>query len=287
MIKIKHFITAFTTLAMFCIGSVTASAYTYDDLSEGIYQVKTELSCYVNAMGGVEFGSPLLTSASVEVSQDGSKTMTLYFTKSQVTIYGITCDTFIDVSPSYITETNGIKSGTLGYYNADGTLVTNSVTYTLSDDTAENAQKEQVHYVNSISFPIEYQSDTYNLTLFVNSNVMGTQFTKDGYTAALNVDWSSASAEGFVDTDDTTNPETPPTTQISSNTSNVENKDGLNIYHTNEETKSNTELSETTDTGYYVAHFREPILVAVSIIAGVMIFTGVVLIIFSRREKKV
>lgn len=157
MRKMKQFFAAFTALVMICIGSVTASAYGYDDLPEGTYQIKTELSCYVNAMGGVEFGAPLLTSASVEVSADGSKTMTLYFTKSQVTIYSITCDTFIDVSPSYITETNGIKSGTLGYYNAEGTLITDSVIYTLSDDTAENAQKEKVHYVDSVTFPIEHK----------------------------------------------------------------------------------------------------------------------------------
>ena len=183
MSKLKQIFAAFTAMIMLCLGSVTASAYEYSDIPEGTYQIKTELSCYVNAMGGVEFGAPLLTSSQVEVASDGSKTMTLYFTKSSVTIYSITCDTFIDVSPSYVTETNGIKSGTLGYYNADGVLVTDNVTYTLSEDTAENAQKEQVHYVDSVTFPIEYESDTYKLSLFVNSNVMGTQFTADGYAA--------------------------------------------------------------------------------------------------------
>lgn len=285
MRKMKQFFAAFTALVMVCIGSVTASAYSYDDLPEGTYQIKTEFSCYVNAMGGVEFGAPLLTSASVEVSTDGSKTMTLYFTKSQVTIYSITCDTFIDVSPSYITETNGIKSGTLGYYNGDEILITDSVTYTLSDDTAENAQKEQVHYVDSVTFPIEYESDTYNLTLFVNSNVMGTQFTKDGYAATLSVDWSSVSADGFTDTDDTADSE-PPTTESSSNTSNVENKDGLNIYHADKEAEDETEVSETTVTGYYVAYFKEPLLIAVAVIAGIMIVSGVVLIVLGRKEKK-
>ena len=38
-----------------------------------------------------------------------------------------------------------------------------------------------MHYVDSITFPIEEKADTYELTLFINSNVMGTQFTKDKY----------------------------------------------------------------------------------------------------------
>lgn len=287
MRKIKRFCFAFTAFAMLCIGLITAMACGYDDAFAGTYQIKAKLSCYVNAMGGVEFGAPLLVSASVEVAADGSKMMTLHFTKSQVTIYGITCDTFIDVSPSYITETNGIKSGTLGYYNADGILITDSVTYTLSDDTAENAQKEQVHYVDSVRFPIDHESDIYYLTLYVNSNVMGTQFTKDGYTAALSVDWSSLSVdvssngENTLSDSDITDKQDPP-----SNGTNVKNKDGLNIYHVDKEAEDETEASETTVAGYYVAYFREPLLIAVAVMSGIMIVSGIVLIVLGRKEKK-
>lgn len=282
MKKMKHFLAAFTALVMVCIGSITASAYSYDDLPEGIHQIKTELSCYVNAMGGVEFGAPLLTFASVEVSADGNKTMTLYFAKNQVTIYGITCDTFIDVSPSYITETNGISSGTLGYYNADGTLVTDSVTYTLSEDTAENAQKEQVHYVDSVSFPVDHKSDTYYLTLFVNSNVMGTQFTKDGYAAVLTVDWESVSSEkdNEPETEEPskeTNPALKP--------ENVENRDGLNIYHP-EEDETPMPNQDQSATGTYIAFFKKPILFTVGIAAVALILIGGILVLTGKKENK-
>lgn len=37
---------------------------------------------------------------------------------------------------------------------------TEDIEYTLSDDTAQNAQNEQVHYVSSVSFPVEYESET-------------------------------------------------------------------------------------------------------------------------------
>lgn len=236
-------------------------------------------------MGGVEFGAPLLTRACVEVSADGRKSMTLFFTKSQVTIYSIACDTFMDASPSYITETNGIQSGTIGYYNAEGVLITDSVTYTLSDDTAENAQKEQVHYVDSVTFPIEYESDTYSLTLFVNSNVMGTQFTKDGYAATLSVDWSSLSADGFTDSQDPADSKAPPATEASSNMPSAENKNGLNIYPADEDATGNTESAKTTVAGSYVAYFREPLLIVAAVVAGSMIVIGAILIVFSRKEK--
>ncbi len=288
MRKMKRLFAAFTALVITCIGSVapSVSAYGYAALPEGTYRIKAELSCYVNAMGGVEFGAPLLSAACVEVSADGSKSMTLYFTKSRVTIYGITCDTFVDASPSYITETNGIKSGTLGYYNAEGTLISDSVTYTLSDDTAENAQKEQVRYVASVTFPIEYESDTYNLTLFVNSNVMGTQFTKNGYAATLSVDWSSVSAGGFDDTADTVSSEAIQTTEPSPNAPDVENKDGMNIYYAEEPAKESDGAAETTATGYYVAYFREALLIAVGVIAGSMIVGGIALTALGERKKK-
>lgn len=182
---LKRINTAILTILLLCQHIVPASA-----AEEGRYTVEASLSCYVNAMGGVEFGAPLLTSAEVNVGADGTETMTLHFTKSSVTIYSVTCDTFIDVNPAYVTDSTGVQSGTIGYYRDEGTLVTEGVSYELSDDTALNARQEQVHYVSSITFPVESEQDAYYLTLYVNSNVMGTQFTKGGYEAVLSVDWS-------------------------------------------------------------------------------------------------
>lgn len=290
MKKLKHLFVTFTALVIICIGSITASASGFDSLPKGTHQIKAELSCYVNAMGGVEFGAPLLSSATVEVATNGRKTLTLHFTKSRVTIYGITCDTFIDVSPSYVTETNGIKSGTLGFYNSDGTLVTDSVIYTLSNGTAENSQKEQVHYVDSVFFPVDFKSDTYNLTLFVNSNVMGTQFTKDGYAAVLTVDWSSVSAqksenEKITESKKDTEPTAISVTKQTTAPKNTESKNGLNIYQA-EKSNSSVSNSEQSATNAYIAHFKEPILLAVGIASAVLILGGTVLVIVGKKERK-
>lgn len=280
--KLKQILTTFTAMVVLCLGSVTASAYGYSDLPAGTYSIEARLSCYVNAMGGVEFGAPLLVSSQVQVASDGSKTMTLHFTKSSVTIYSITCDTFIDVSPSYVTETNGIKSGTLGYYTADGTLVTEDMTYTLSEDTAENAQKEPVHYVDSVTFPLRYESDTYKLSLFVNSNVMGTQFTADGYAATLTVDWSSAAAAGSPKTEPADAKAEPADGEAASSRADVNSQDGLHIYPADAQPAAG---DPTEAGGTYIAHFKEPLLIAVGIVAGGMILVGIILVVSGRKEE--
>lgn len=293
-------ISIITVLLLCCnITSISAFAESYDDLTEGTYNIKTSLSCYINAMGGVEFGAPLLTSSQISVDSNGKKAITLYFTKSNVTIYNVSCDTFIDVSPSYVTDTNGIKSGTLGYYDENNNLITDSVTYTLSDDTAENAQQEQVHFVDSITFPIEYESDKYNLTLFINSNVMGTQFTLDGYTATLSVDWSSVNIEASNTLEEnisSTNSITETkaveeitvvstTTEKANNKVNIENKDGLNIYSV-DQTEPTVSADNQNQPNSYISNFKEPLLIVVGCFAGMMIIVGIILVAIGRKESK-
>ncbi len=53
-------------LLLLCFSVVSVSAASYEDMSEGTYYIDATLSCYINAMGGMEFGVPLLTSAQVE-----------------------------------------------------------------------------------------------------------------------------------------------------------------------------------------------------------------------------
>lgn len=164
-------------------------AFAADNLNEGTYSISAKLSCYVNAMGGVEFGEPLLKSAQLIVDKNGSKKIKLYLTKSSVTIYSVTCDTFVDSSPTGTAQENGsnISNGTIGYYDKNGKLKTNGVTHTMSSDTALNSQNEAVKYVDSITFPLDSVTDTYKLTLYINSNVMGMQFD----SATLTLDWNS------------------------------------------------------------------------------------------------
>ena len=182
--------------AMLLAGALAAFGGCEKEEAAGTYTVGSSLSCYIPAMGGVEFGEPLLTQTRYTKEEDGSMSLTLYFTKSSVTNYSITCYTFIDAEPN--TGADPVEGepedGTIGYYDADNRLVTEGVSYTLSEDTTENNLQEQVHYVDSITFPIAEKKDTYYLTFYINSTVMGAQFkiTADGSVtraATLTVDW--------------------------------------------------------------------------------------------------
>lgn len=166
----------------------------------GEYSVGAYLSCYIGAMGGVEFGSGLFGGAVCTVSEDGSESLTLSLTKGEVTIYTVTCYTFVDASPAGTDNAYAVADGTIGYYLSDGTLVTgeeNGVTYTLSGDTATNTYEEEVNYVDSVTFPLEDRLSEIRLTLYVNSTVMGRQFCEESeigsassaYSAVLTLDW--------------------------------------------------------------------------------------------------
>jgi len=170
--------------------SVNALAAGYEDEDSGWYQVDASMSAYVSAMGGVEFGAPLLTGAYVEVLEDGSAEMTLTLTKNQVTIYGITCYTFIDPRQPIQIKTNGAFADVKSY--------------TTSSDTAEDPSGTMVNYVDSITFVLPSVSTQYDLSLYINSQVMGVQFgaTQSSgatYYCTLSVDWDSLTAsDAFV-----------------------------------------------------------------------------------------
>ena len=178
-------VAAVCTAAVMMVSSLGISAFAAETntLEAGKYTVDSSLSCYVTVMGGVEFGAPLLTSTEVTVNEDGSAQFDLSFTKSSVTIYGITCDTFIDAT----------ADGAVVNYK-DGTEWKDAE-YTLSTDTALNSSSQAVNFVDSMSFTVSSLSDTYNLGLYVNSNVMGVMFGGSDDAdkpATLTVDWSTA-----------------------------------------------------------------------------------------------
>lgn len=64
----------------------------------GTYDVDASLKCFVNAMGGVDFGSGLITNATVVVSEDGSKEITLTLAPAELTIFGTTTTVYVDDS---------------------------------------------------------------------------------------------------------------------------------------------------------------------------------------------
>ena len=277
-------------LAFIMLLTPAAHAAGAAELSPGDYYLSGNLSCYINAMGGVEFGAPMLTGVQAKVTADGSSTITLFLTKSQVEIYSIVCDTFIDADPAGATQESEIPCGTLGYYDETGRLITESVTYTLSEDTAENSAGEQVPYVNSITFPAEQGQDTFYLTMYINSNVMGTQFARDEYPAVLTVDWSSAATEpGAV----STQTESAPESEVPSAD---ETMGGLNIYRpeTQDGTGSSaSEGDENLSASYddlieveaQIAFFRMPVIIAVAAAGVAAIGIGVVFLMLGRKEK--
>ena len=195
-------------------------------LEAGTYEVEATFSAYVNAMGGQQFGAPLLRDENeidnpdaetalaeaanldtdkvrVNVADDGSKTITMYLKRGAVVIYGVEAFTFVDAAPENPGNSRGVTDGTIGVYDAEGNLVTEGVSYTLSSSTGTNPQGNEVNYVNSITFPIDDVRDVYKMSLHINSQVMGVQFTEPNaaatattYSAGLTVNWDTAAKIG-------------------------------------------------------------------------------------------
>lgn len=182
-------------LAVAMLMSMSAvSAFAATPTDAGDYTVDATLSCYVNAMGGVEFsdGYGLLTDTTVTVAENGTATATINLgTTSGLSVYGVACTAFIGVDEAP------------GYYK-DGAVTKENVTYTTSADTVANANG-QVHYMTSITLPVDTATSEYTMWIYLDSNVMGCQLG-DGsgtgasntpgvatkHTAKLTLDWESA-----------------------------------------------------------------------------------------------
>ncbi|MDR1409887.1 MAG: hypothetical protein LBJ12_06450 [Oscillospiraceae bacterium] len=303
----KPLFAAFLCTLMVCASVISAHAGAMKDLPAGEYAIDAKLSCYVSAMGGIEFGGPLLKSAKVASNGDGKLHMTLALDKSSVTIYGVTCDTFVDKNPSAIGEDRGVQNGTVGYYDRSGALHTDGVKTTLSKDTALNAAGNAVHYVDSIAFPVSVESGEYRLTLYINSNVMGVQFceknsrsTAQTYPAVLTVNWSSATvsaaANGSSQTTASTGTAKPATP--SENAANPDNtdsgagdvttvvQDGLNIHYADGNGSSATAAPVITTEVQYFAYMNKTALLIIGACAAVLVAAGVILMISAKKTKK-
>jgi hypothetical protein len=258
------------------------------ELKEGVYEIEASLSCHVNAMGGIEFGKPLLEKAIVSVNSTGKRTMTLELTKSSITIHGVTCDIFVDATPTTSVDDRGIKSGTIGYYDKNDALQTDGVKHVLSNDTALNTKGQEVQYVDTISFPlddeVEFDRKTteYNLTLYVNSNVMGVQFgnkndqaTTATYPAILTVNWDNINGQGGLSNE-------PVKSAAPANSAEIIEDDGLNIHYANGENDNQKAVSEVT----YTAYLNIGWLIFIGICAIILIAIGTVLLISAKRTRE-
>lgn len=178
--------------------------------SETVYDVSTELSCMVTAMGGIEFGKgqsnkgdkykPLLESAYVTIDANGKAKLIAKFRKSTVNVLGIDANTFIDP-----------RNSTPGYYDTDGTKKDAEFTLSAAGDTAippvaDPDRKKGVRYVTSMTFPVSKEKSEYLLWIYINSSVMGVQFcdgaNTDGagsgepnkstkYVGKITIDWDT------------------------------------------------------------------------------------------------
>ncbi|MDR1409892.1 MAG: hypothetical protein LBJ12_06475 [Oscillospiraceae bacterium] len=195
-------VAAVMILAAFSLTSLTALAAGYDDLEDGkTYVADADLSCWVSAMGGVQFGGGGIFDGQVTINVDGSgnKSFTMNFATGGFTIYGVAAVTFLDANPENPDTSRGVTPGTIGIYAQDGsTIITDGVSYTESSNTAVNPFENPVPYINSITFPLPYDANAYNLTFYLNSQVMGMQFcnpnaqaTGTPYPAVLTIDWDS------------------------------------------------------------------------------------------------
>ena len=146
---------------------------------------KAVLSCYVNVMGGVDFGigqpnlgskyKSIMEDVSVDPDEHGHLQLTVKFRKSAVRIFLTDAHTFVDPRKSQP-----------GYYDADG--VKRDARYTISSegDTAKDKNNTEVRYVTSMTFPVSKGKDVYKLWIYINSDFMGVQFCDGSGTAKSN-----------------------------------------------------------------------------------------------------
>lgn len=178
---------------------VSASAFEAGDA--GQYDIDGNLSCYVNAMGGIDFGAQVFKDVTVNVDESGNATATISLGTGTGTIYSVPHTDFVDpqVTPCY--------------YDAAGEV--QDAQYTISENTAQNASGENINYVDSMTIPVSQDTSEYYVWIYINSNVMGVQFgdgTGSGssnqpgvatpYVGKLTLDWSTLTE--IVTPDETT-----------------------------------------------------------------------------------
>ncbi|MCR5252908.1 MAG: hypothetical protein K6C98_04240 [Treponema sp.] len=167
-----------------------------------LYSVDADLSCWISAMGGQEFGKPVYKGITIVKDSDGSYSAVLSLGKGKGNIYGIEFDAFIDS-----------RISVPGFYNAEGKVV-NAEFLVSKDDTASaaenpyyNQEAEEVHYVTAMKIPVSESVSEYTLWLYVNSNIMGCQFgdgkgdassnepgKESKFTGKLTIDWATLKA---------------------------------------------------------------------------------------------
>ena len=151
------------------------------------YNVGSTLSVYAPAMKldlakgqpneGEKF-KPLVESAFVTADSDGKVMLTVRFRKSYVKVGSLESNKFIDP-----------RNSKPGYYDMDEITVS-------TDDTADDPEGKKVHYVTSMTFPVNKDNGKYFLWLYINSGVMGAQSGDGKGTAGPNEPNAHSKYEG-------------------------------------------------------------------------------------------
>lgn len=182
-------------------------------LSGSFSESPAMLDCYVDAMGGQQFGHAVFKGISFK-NNNGNIEATLKLGSGVGVIYGIAFIAYIEPSIKHITEDS---YSTPKYYDAnenlqDATTTTSTTDFgvrnNLKTDGTMNGTVSKSYAVSSMTIPVSKDKSEYNLWIYINSNVMGVQFC-DGsgssssnhpnettkYVGKLTIDWDKVTVE--------------------------------------------------------------------------------------------
>ncbi len=194
------------------VSAVTALAADTNatELEKGSYTVNADMSLYVNAMGGIEFASAfelsaltygttgIFESATLDVDDNGNKSVTLNLGVGTGSIYSIAFQSFVDSGyslkyydanhelknvTSYTDEAISITKTDKSVYETDRVT---SVTFPLEIDTAATVFDKATSSVVSAGNTADSTKIVVDMWMVVNSNVMGLQFCDGSGTAGSN-----------------------------------------------------------------------------------------------------
>lgn len=182
-------------------------------LSGSFNESPAMLDCYVDAMGGQQFGHAVFKGVSFK-NNNGTIEATLKLGGGVGVIFSIPFIAYIEPSIKSISDDT---YSTPKYYDTDGSL--KDATYTTSttdfgvrnnlnsSGTADSTVSKS-YAVSSMTFPVSKDKSEYNLWIYINSNVMGVQFCDGSGTSSSNhpneatkyvgklvIDWDKVSVE--------------------------------------------------------------------------------------------
>lgn len=179
-------------------------------LSGSFSESPAMLDCFVDAMGGQQFGHAVFKGVSFK-NNNGNIEATLKLGTGVGVIYGIAFIAYIEPSIKSLTDET---YSTPKYYDTNGNLQDATYTTSSTDFGVRNVlpitshQVEKVYVTDSMTFPVSKDKSEYNLWIYINSNVMGVQFC-DGkgsgssqqpneatkYVGKLVIDWDKVTVE--------------------------------------------------------------------------------------------